>query len=1051
MSDTSWMAHEQEWTLGGALRRCGGGTNHGLLTMQGGKLNEQALSIAVTHLSDRAAASRQSGWLKVVDLRQVPATALDKVLQSLIDNELRRPFGVAGEGWWRVLLLALGKERSVLILCVDPAVGGIADVSRVAADLRHFYGVASGYQEPGGSNSCDVEVVALPSSPDGERRASRDLDETYPCEALLPASVWVQPPPDSVRRETVRRCQDEIEIDLGETSFPMRALASGSTAGGLAFAAASFGVVLARFTYESEVSVDVPLQTGKSECSPAGPEVHVPVTISVPLDATLGDCLAQVRRTIDGLEQALSCGAPNLPDVVTSQPAPPVVLHLDFAPKQALPLFGLTSLASRWVHGGPPCNIEIALRMHGPSEIVTLAWDSEVWSRTTMQQLADAWRGVIATMAEDLGILVGARPLSSGGDLRELPRSNGVQRRNLTVASLQDLVEHWASDTPHAPAIEDGARQLTYAELDRRAQGLAKRLANVGVGTDDVVGVCGGRSADLIVSMLAVLKAGGAYLPLNQDYPEDRLRLMLEDAGARAIVLADDRPAWGDLAPLPMLALERDEQLEPRGGTATRAHSSRPESLACVVYTSGSTGRPKAVGVPHCAVVRLVHQPGYLRLAPGDVVLNLGDPSFDITTLEVWGALCAGALVRILPDRPPAGPEEVLRALADRPTVVCLTGMLFNQVVDRAPAAFLNVPYVFVVGEVMDTIRTRAVLHNGAPLRLMNGYGPTENTTFSTCHELKGFPPDAPSVPIGTAVPDTTLHVLDRWFHPVPAGAIGELYLGGRGVARGYLGQPARTAERFLPEPFSGEPGGRMYCTGDLVRRRPDGVLEYYGRKDRQLKIRGYRVEPGEVEGALLDLPGVKGCTVQMFRVGDDPRLVAYIVPSDPPQMSPARILSSLRRRLPPHLIPSHLVLLEALPRTRSGKLDVLALPGPESAERVLDTDPVLPRTPTETLLWEIWAEILGQRAFGVEDDFFVIGGHSLLATTLVAHVQDRMNATLSLREVFQYPTVAGLGRLVDDRPLNRESPIDELVAAVRGSTPVDALGESLDGSTHHC
>ncbi|MEU5636342.1 AMP-binding protein [Streptomyces rishiriensis] len=468
---------------------------------------------------------------------------------------------------------------------------------------------------------------------------------------------------------------------------------------------------------------------------------------------------------------------------------------------------------------------------------------------------------------------------------------------------------------------------------------------------------------------------------------------------------------------------------------------SHPVGLAAVVYTSGSTGRPKAVGIPHRAVVRLTTATDYVSVGPGDVLLHLGDPAFDITAFEVWGALCNGARVDVLPGDEPLGPDEVLAALRElRPTIVALTGTLFNRVTDIDPRAFGGLRHLFVVGEVMDPRRTRAVLRGGAPPgHLHNGYGPSENATFSTTHRVDRLPEDAPSVPIGSALTNTTLHVLDQELGPVPIGVTGELYVGGLGLARGYLGRPGRTAERFLPDPFAPGPGALMYRTGDLVRRLPDGALDFLGRADQQVKIRGYRIEPGEIEAALLARDDVRECVVRAVDVAGDRRLVAYVVPGPGHRPSPPELLGGLRDRLPSHMVPGHVLLLDELPTTPSGKIDGRALPGiAEDAAGPPDAGTVPPRTATERALWEIWADALRVRSFGVHDSFFLVGGHSLLASVVRTAVRERLGVALPLRTLFDVPTLAGLADEV-------EGAAGE-AAAVPATARTDDDPEQLDG-----
>ncbi|MFI0813240.1 amino acid adenylation domain-containing protein [Streptomyces echinatus] len=673
----------------------------------------------------------------------------------------------------------------------------------------------------------------------------------------------------------------------------------------------------------------------------------------------------------------------------------------------------------------------------GPAVELRLA--SDLFLPESADRMTAVLRTLLLALAEHPDSRIGDVPVLPAEDRARIDTWNATDRPLPEPATVDGLFRTWATRTPHAVALTDRTGTWTYAELRLRAARIARSLTEAGVTPDSPVALHLERSADLVAGMLGVLLAGGAHLVLDPGHPEERLRLMADDARISAVLSRDAPPAWLHHLGVPLLRLtdaERDTGEPPRSTGVpedtpevpdapppSRSHGqaasevpqpsrSRPDSLAAVVHTSGSTGRPKGVGIPHRAVVRLITATDYVDIGPGDVLLHLGDPAFDITAFEVWGALCNGARVCVLPGDEPLGPDEVLAALRElRPTVVSLTGTLFNRVADIDPRAFGGLRHLFVVGEVMDARRTRAVLRGGAPPgHLHNGYGPSENATFSTTHRVDRLPDDATGVPIGRALTNTTLHVLDPELRPVPIGVAGELYVGGQGVARGYLSRPGLTAQRFLPDPFAARPGAVMYRTGDLVRWLPEGALDFLGRADEQVKIRGYRIEPGEIEAALLDRDDVRECVVRATDVAGDRRLIAYVVARAGCSPTSSEVLGGLRDRLPSHMVPGHLILLETLPTTPSGKIDARALPGIGAQDAdPRDTSAVPPRTATERTLWEIWADALRVRAFGVHDSFFVIGGHSLLASVVRTAVRERLGVPLPLRTFFDLPTIAGL------------------------------------------
>jgi amino acid adenylation domain-containing protein len=517
-----------------------------------------------------------------------------------------------------------------------------------------------------------------------------------------------------------------------------------------------------------------------------------------------------------------------------------------------------------------------------------------------------------------------------------------------------------------------------------------------------------------------VLLAGGAYVPLSPGYPAERLAWLLEDTGAPVVLTREeDRAALDESVrrlPRPPRVAGLDEALEaPVGELGVVADGG---SLAYVLYTSGSTGRPKGVAVPHRAITRLVLSTDYVHLEPRLRVAQASNPAFDAATFEIWGALLNGARLVEIPREVALTPAALAAELrARRIDVLFLTTALFNQIAAEAPEAFASLESLLFGGEAVDPGSVRRVLERGAPRRLLHVYGPTETTTFASWHLVREVAAGAVTVPIGRPIANTSLQLLDRALRPVPLGVVGEVFLGGDGLALGYLGHPELTAERFVPHPQPGGPGERLYRTGDLARRRGDGAVEYVGRLDHQVKIRGFRIEPGEIEAALAEHPGLSEALVLAVESGRgggvDRRLVAYVVPADGSAPSAGELRSHLERRLPAYMVPSVFVSLAAFPLNSNGKVDRRALPAPDGSRPELVAQFEPPRTPLEREIAEIWAAVLGCREVGIRDDFFALGGHSLLATRLLGRYQEAFGVTLPLRALFEAPTVAELAEVV--------------------------------------
>ncbi|GAA2209300.1 hypothetical protein GCM10009850_047580 [Nonomuraea monospora] len=530
-----------------------------------------------------------------------------------------------------------------------------------------------------------------------------------------------------------------------------------------------------------------------------------------------------------------------------------------------------------------------------------------------------------------------------------------------------------AARTPHRTALVCGADRLTYADLDARAR---ERAAELGDVTGRLVGVRMERGADLVIALLAVLKAGAGYLVLDPAFPAERLRTMVADTGATAV-----------LSPT---------GLEHPPGVAARRH----DGIACVMFTSGSTGTPKGVAAPHRAITATVTGQQY---APFDTVwLQTSPTSWDAFALELWGPLLSGGTCVLYPG-PRPDPVVLARLVTEHHVkAMYLSAGLFNVIVDEYPDALSGLHHLVVGGEALSPAHVRRALDRHPGLRLRNGYGPVEGMIFLTTHPVTRA--DGP-VPIGTPLRGKRVHVLDARLRPVADGETGELYAAGDGLALYYAGRPGLTAERFVADPF-GAPGERMYRTGDLVRRGPGGVLEFVGRADEQVKVRGFRIEPAEVEAVLARHPGVaQACVVAREDVAGERRLVAYVVARSGGGVEPEALRGQVAAVLPEFMVPSVVVLLDSLPLTGTGKLDRAALPAPSPGRGGAGE----PRSPVEEVLCGLFAEVLGVAGVGVRDDFFALGGDSLRVARLISRIQVEMGVEVGVRTLFETPTVAGI------------------------------------------
>jgi amino acid adenylation domain-containing protein len=627
----------------------------------------------------------------------------------------------------------------------------------------------------------------------------------------------------------------------------------------------------------------------------------------------------------------------------------------------------------------------------------TVEYARDLFDETTVRRITAHLDALLSAALAAPDVPLSALPLAHE-EARLAEEAWNATAADTPRAPFHRLFEARAAATPEAPALVFGGERLTYAQLNARANRLARRLAARGVGPETLVALALERSPEMVVALLAVNKAGGAFLPVDPEYPEARRRWMLEDSGARVVVTTSGLAAGLPETGAAVVALDRITGEIEAEDDSNHSVEVDPENAAYVIFTSGSTGRPKGVVVPHRGIGNLAAaQRDAFAVTPESRVLQFASFSFDAAVAEVAHALLSGAaLVMARPEH--AGPELLNLMRNEAVTVATLPPLLLAAL----PEAGL--PELRTVVSAGEAVPAEVVARWGAGRRFVNAYGPTEATV---CATVSINPSTGGRPPIGKPIANVRTYVLGARTSPVPVGVPGELYVGGIGVARGYLGRPALTAERFVPDPFSTGAGGRLYRTGDRVRWLGAGELEFLGRVDQQVKVRGFRVEPGEVEAALRAHPGVREAVVLALGEGEAARLVGYVTPAGV-DVEAAR--AGLAARLPAYLVPAALAALDELPRTANGKVDRGALPDPETPAAAF----VLPRTPTEEAIAAIWSEVLRRSQVGAHDDFFALGGHSLRAMQVLTRIEARFGVMLPMKTLFTSPTVAGLAEAVE-------------------------------------
>ena len=691
-----------------------------------------------------------------------------------------------------------------------------------------------------------------------------------------------------------------------------------------------------------------------------------------------------------------------------------VKLVLQNTPRETLRMAGVDLRALDADYGIAKFDLTLILTEGQGGLSGTAEYATDLYEAVSIERLLARLRLALEEMAGDSQKRIAEAALLTAAERQQvLVEWNDTRLDYGERLCAHQLFERQAEYRPDAVAVVSEAGQLSYDMLNAQANRLARYLMELGVEAETPVAVCMERSPEMVIALLATLKSGGAYVPLDPNYPAERLVYMLENAQAAALLTQSHLRGRLPSVWAQCLELDRDWEMVSSYPETNPGVELSDANMAYLIYTSGSTGRPKGVVAIHRGVVRLAHRASYVKLGPGETLLLNAPLSFDASTFELWGSLLTGGRLALAPDGMVALQELGAHLKRYGVTTLWLTAALFQHIVEHDLEALSGVRQLLAGGETLPMSAVKK-LRVGLPgCQLINGYGPTENTTFSTCHKVEWIGAEARSVAIGKPITNSTAYILDENYNAAPVGAVGEIYVGGDGLARGYQQAIWQTAERFLPHPYSEIGGERLYATGDLGYYRGDGSVEFLGRRDHQVKLRGYRIELEEIEAALSEHAAMKRCAVIMRE--DEPgekRLVAYVVPASGISPDGTELHQYLRMKLPEYMAPSAFVELTALPLTPNGKLDRKALPAPAASKKA--DEEARPLTPVEEIVAGIFAEVLRQERVGVEEDFFDLGGHSLLATQAISRVREALGVEIGLRVLFESPTVAGLAEALE-------------------------------------
>ena len=963
--------------------------------------------------------------LAVIELKKIANKEQSTQVEKLVNQQIQKPFDLSQAPLLRVTLLQLEEQSYILLLTIHHIISDGWSMGILIRELSSLY-----------QAFCRREPNPLPELPiqyadfaqwqrewlQGEV-LTRQLN--YWKAQLTDAPRLLELPIDHPRPpvQTFQGRRQQIQLNA-ELMQQLKTLSKQSEATLFMTLLAAFATLLYRYTSQADIVIGSPIANrNRSQIEPLIGFFVNTLALRVNLDGNpnFKELLTRVRQIVL--------------DTHEHQDLPFEKLIEELQPERSLsysPLFQVMLV----LQNTPSSNLELPDITLTPLELdtETAKFDLTLSITETDQGLKGVWEystdlfngETITRMAIHFQTLLEGIIANPNQPVSQLPILTEAERQQVLVdwnntqthypkdKCIHQLFEEQVEKTSDAVAVVFDEQKLTYRELNNRANQLAHHLQNLGIQPEDLVGICVERSLEMIVGLLGIMKAGGAYVPLDPTYPTERLAYMLEDAQVR-VLLTQERFVEGlpaNKSKVICLDANWEEISQHNQDNPLKVVSSN--HLAYINYTSGSTGKPKGVAVVHRGVIRLLFGIDYVHLDATQRLLQMAPISFDAATFEIWGALLQGGRCVLFPERVPTAKN--LRATIETHgiTILWLTSALFNSIIDDDPEALSPIQQLLTGGEALSVAHVKNALKALPSTQIINGYGPTESTTFTCCYSIpKYLKGTEQSISIGRPISNTQVYLLDSHLQPVPIGVPGELHIAGDGLARGYLNHPELTAEKFIPNPFSHEPDARLYKTGDIARYLPDGNIEFIGRIDHQVKIRGFRIELGEIEAVLSQHPQVQKTVViaREYQPGNK-RLVAYFV-SNSEQLISDELRSFLKTKLPDYMVPSAFVQLDKLPLTPNGKVDRCALPQPEIGD-TFSNNFVPPRNSTEAQLAAIWSSVLGIDRVGIHNNFFELGGHSLLGTQVMSRICQAFEVELPLRALFESPTVAELGDRIE-------------------------------------
>ncbi|MDB9402876.1 amino acid adenylation domain-containing protein, partial [Microcystis sp. CS-574] len=1017
-----------------------------------GNLNQKALEQSLLEICDRHEVLRTNfvtidgqptqiiqttrETISVVDLQDLPIHKQEEKTQQLKQKQATQPFDLAKESLIRITLVVLSETEHFLLVCMHHIISDGWSIEVFIHELTSLY---NAYTQNHPANLAPLPIQYADFALWQKQWLQGDVLQTqlnYWQNQLTAAPPLLSLPTDHPRPAVQSFVGTQQEFSLSPKLS--QALTELSRQQGVTLfmtLLAAFDALLYRYTGSSDILVGTPI-ANRNRGEIEGLIGFFVNTLVMRTDLSdnpsFSQLLTRVREvTMDAyahqdlpFEMLVEALQPERD--LSHTPLFQVAFVLQNTPKSEIAMTGLT------VTDLPPENttakFDLTLAMVSTDDGLKGVWEynTDLFESSTIEQLSGHFLNLLGGIAANPQARISQLPLLTESETNQLLIEwNNTQVDYPEYKCIHQLFEEQVERTPNAVAVTYENESLTYRELNNRANQLAHYLRKLGVKPDELVGICLERSLDMIVGLLAILKVGGAYVPIDPDYPQERISFMLQDTQVKILLTCESLQNSLPNHQAIVICLDKDWPQINQTSQENLNSAVSAANLAYVIYTSGSTGKPKGVEVIHRSVNRLLFGVNYAHLDATQRFLQMAPIAFDASTFEIWGALLHGARCVIFTEDIPTATS--LRNAIDKHgiTILWLTAALFNKIIDDNSQALSGIKQLLIGGEALSVAHVHKALETLPLTQIINGYGPTESTTFTCCYPIpKQLEATIKSIPIGCPISNTQVYILDNYLQPVPIGVVGELHIAGAGLAKGYLNRPELTQEKFIPNPFEkdevipptplnkgGNEPSKLYKTGDLARYLPDGNIEYLGRIDNQVKIRGFRIELGEIESLLNQNEAVQSsCVIVREDNLGDKRLVAYVVPQLEINLTINEIRQFLRAKLPDYMVPTAFVLLDTFPLTPNGKIDRRALPVPDLQSQ---GEYIAPRNPIEEKMAQIWAEVLKLKRVSIEDNFFELGGHSLLATQVISRLQETFEIVLPLRYLFESPTIAQLSAVI--------------------------------------